>query len=1006
MAAVQVRFIGDKWKPTDRVAASLQKGTAFGDQLDTILAALKCDRPTFDAYNMHVVVEEEVDGKKSKKSGRVLAITESPNDLHGVYWVWLKKPAPGAAAAAATAAAGGAAAPPPPPPRPKSKVAAPKPAADPSSAAGDVPPPPPPPRPASSPAAADGARLSSPPQSGAVPPRPPPRPASSRAVSPSRTSDAPPPPPPPRPKSAAHPEGTGAPAASSAVPPPPPPRPQPGGGSAASSPAGADSALSGMQFTSAAKQLQEREQQKQQPHHNDNSEPAAGGITLQVPSVAAAGNASAAPSRSNSPVTSGHPSPASSAAVHGRPAAAALGQRPAAARPTASRQPSPTRTPVAAPSPVKSHPPVLATADADAPASSSRAVDDRLQAIQQSLLEDERRRVEELERKLVDSIGRESARARLEMEGTWEAQRVASMQQQASLAEERAELMATLAGREQKLFEAQARLISEYQSKAVATADANPAIEQLRQANAELKDTLERRRRELEAERSSTSADVAQVVKMQAQLMATLSDLQRVNQSHTTQHSSTSVGGNGGHGIDMPSFASVAATAPPGDGDAAAVAVASYDALTKFMARLGLSKFVPALMAHDVDMATLRRMSDADLLEVGVATVGARRKIRVELERLEANGGFADGDAASSFHHHNTRGAPRSRDDRIVAATGGPVTNLTAVQLRRHHRILRHFFSCVQEPVLAQRAETILRQFVNQLEALYAGLAHKYDIIVSNYRPSLAAFLRRERLDYLLPALDIICFAFDGQEAEFAEVVLLEQLGQSSQPLTWLVFNSATGEEAASAAGVVSPTRRPGRGRVSPGFASQRTSGQATPQHLETPRTRNLAVPQHHHHHRDQQHGSDDGDNDDDGGRANGVYYYNALVHLSQWEPPRAAAKYELAAVVDVTYASLPDEGSSRILEANPTVEQMVAVQSINHRYVAATTALLMRHDPTRLSQLDALRKQYCVSRDVEYARGGGEGGPLNAKKLYLDLRQWYSRLRQHSADHDNREDA
>ena len=172
--------------------------------------------------------------------------------------------------------------------------------------------------------------------------------------------------------------------------------------------------------------------------------------------------------------------------------------------------------------------------------------------------------------------------------------------------------------------------------------------------------------------------------------------------------------------------------------------------------------------------------------------------------------------------------------------------------------------------------------------------------------------------------------------------------------------------------------------------ASASVSGAVTPRANQSPTLRNLEAAT------DGGGGGNDHDNDDD--QYDDRYYYSALVHLSQWNTPRITRKSDLSRVVEATFTSVPSTGG-RLLEANPHVKDMLEVQTMNHRYIAAAVALLMRYDPRRLSQFDALRRQYSISRDVEYARGGGDDGhghrppPLNAKKLYSDLLSWYGRM-------------
>jgi hypothetical protein len=176
MAKVSVRFVGDAWKPTDRVAAQLDKAATFRDQIDAVLAALKIDASTLSEYTMHKVVEDA--GKK--KPGPVITMTDKVEVLDGSHWVWLKKATAAPPAAVGAKKTGSASSPPPPPPRPaaaKKVVPAIAPTAD-GDGGGESAAPPPPPPPKRQPASPLAQPATDP-----VPP-PPPRPVAAKTIAP------------------------------------------------------------------------------------------------------------------------------------------------------------------------------------------------------------------------------------------------------------------------------------------------------------------------------------------------------------------------------------------------------------------------------------------------------------------------------------------------------------------------------------------------------------------------------------------------------------------------------------------------------------------------------------------------------------------------------------------------------------------------------------------------------------------------------------------------------
>ena len=982
MAPLKIRLIGDKWAPNKGTAAEIADSeTSIADAIDTVLLpALEIDRGTFDQYALFTVVDKKPGVEVNK------ADTWSAAGLDKNPWLWLRKVAATATVAKSAAAAPPAppppkaksaapvasAAPPPPPPKPKSAAPAataaappppqPKaPAGSPSTAAAaSSPPPPPPPRPKAPPAA------------GAVPPPQPPPP---KAKAP--TAAAAPPPPPPRPKAPAAPAAasagehpshhgeveavTGGGALSTTAPegaPPPPapkaPPPQPKKAPSAA-PTGAPTAAS---------------KSPPPPVRTPPSSELSGGDD-------AVGRKSTPPTP---PTTVGKPSPQSAAkAPAPQPAA-----RPA---PTAAKTAPPAAAQAVAASDIVVAERPHATNDdhhgeshedddhhVHSPPSSrhrdglendrhhtspdhqhysgrSAAVDaSALAAMQQrAALDEERQRVLLLEKDLRVSMEREIQNLKHDVTSRLSDEKYKLLDERGRMEEQRSKLVTGLLEGQSKMMEELDTLIKAQAKQQAAQLTGGggsgshhlhaAAIEELRLQNAELREALALRQQQVANTRVATETELQQVVKMQSQLVASVAAMQTHMTSEMNAMIGSSAGGAGG------AVGRLVDTS--GDG----TNIIKGDALISFLHGLGLSKYGPTLLEHEVDLPTLFSMTEAEMQGVGIHAIGARKKILLEVGRMKRpaaaaapfddgsmsstsfQGGFAP--SSSSMNRSHLAIAPPAvvvgpygsgvyaSEDPILSAypspsgaTAAAAAGMDPQQLKQHSRILQGFFRRYS-PELMGRAGHIVHFFAAQLADVYAALCHRHEIRVSMYRSTMLHFFRQYDFAYLTPAVDIILHVHQGREAEFAERLVLERIGLNSQALTWFAI-------------VVPPSPQEGHPR-NEGEADG-TNGATSPPHE--------------------------------------CFYFCALVDLAQWEVPAIVAERGTLRVYPVTFSAAPAATALRgaapltssLLPRNPTPTEVEAIASWDRWYIAYAVCMLMIHDPSRLPQFEQLVAQYVVA--------------------------------------------
>ena len=210
--------------------------------------------------------------------------------------------------------------------------------------------------------------------------------------------------------------------------------------------------------------------------------------------------------------------------------------------------------------------------------------------------------------------------------------------------------------------------------------------------------------------------------------------------------------------------------------------VSDFDAnvsMPVLLTSLGLERYIDTLASKDITPSVLLGMSDEDLLECGVDTLGARRRILAEVQRRKnvtrpkGAGPFGGGGAVGG-----------------VIGGGGSFPAAKAHLAEIHSRILRGTFKRHGEGSLS-RIQEFLDAFGGRgMDDLYATLAYKYKIKITSYRSVMLNYLATRHPD-LQGAVDVICDVFEGREAEFGELVETLALRRQSPPKhLWVQFHN------------------------------------------------------------------------------------------------------------------------------------------------------------------------------------------------------------------------
>ena len=119
-----------------------------------------------------------------------------------------------------------------------------------------------------------------------------------------------------------------------------------------------------------------------------------------------------------------------------------------------------------------------------------KVLESRTKEVEASMQADERKRMEQIERNLVETLGSQLGALKSELSRGWEEQRAEAMRKYNELEAARAEMLRKVITREEEVHAAQSQVIKKLQQKASATLDGVPAIEDLRATNKALKDVI------------------------------------------------------------------------------------------------------------------------------------------------------------------------------------------------------------------------------------------------------------------------------------------------------------------------------------------------------------------------------------------------------------------------------------------------------------------------------------------------------------------------------------
>lgn len=87
-----------------------------------------------------------------------------------------------------------------------------------------------------------------------------------------------------------------------------------------------------------------------------------------------------------------------------------------------------------------------------------------------------------------------------------------------------------------------------------------------------------------------------------------------------------------------------------------------YSDLPSVLAALGLEKYTQLFKSHEVDLATLQTLTEADLREIGISAVGARRKMMLYISEMNSSNIF-QGSAAPGAERKNSSSTTSLNDN-------------------------------------------------------------------------------------------------------------------------------------------------------------------------------------------------------------------------------------------------------------------------------------------------------------------------------------------------------
>ncbi len=374
---------------------------------------------------------------------------------------------------------------------------------------------------------------------------------------------------------------------------------------------------------------------------------------------------------------------------------------------------------------------LLASGHVDPTASLAAGVSaERVAALQESmnrlLLQTDTAHTQALRQELLASIERETTLVKQALASQWETQRAALAGENAAFESRRAAQFKEMVDKEAQLHASQAELLKQYQQRISGSHSTARQLQELHEGNRRLKDELALL---LEANRARQGTDVATILALQERLV---------------------------------------------------------DATAK--------------LANLEAVASPFRLSS-----------------QPRIEHIDDNHQKSDHHRNHHHHHHHRhhrpidspvaqeppaavtppaaaetpRSASPSPEPAAPSPPPAPVPqNLDAVG-KIHVNLLEVLLREVQaagDPVRSNQATgyEVYAAFEDSLTDLYEALCFKHTIPISPYRETMKSFLVKEE-PRLVCATDVICYLYEGREAEFADFVLLESAGRRTATMkSWL----------------------------------------------------------------------------------------------------------------------------------------------------------------------------------------------------------------------------
>eukprot|EP01065_Artemidia_motanka_P001770 TRINITY_DN10829_c0_g4_i3.p1 TRINITY_DN10829_c0_g4~~TRINITY_DN10829_c0_g4_i3.p1 ORF type:complete len:768 (+),score=206.32 TRINITY_DN10829_c0_g4_i3:53-2356(+) len=231
---------------------------------------------------------------------------------------------------------------------------------------------------------------------------------------------------------------------------------------------------------------------------------------------------------------------------------------------------------------------------------------------------------------------------------------------------------------------------------------------------------------------------------------------------------------------------------------------ARFEPVAEVLEQAGLGRYCALLAAEDFDLRSFARVTDADLRDLGITALGARKRILSEVDWLRLQGVHADGrkpsrpaDAPRASCSVSPRDEQRARIDAMEAidkrtpllSPGSAGSRPVDPDIGFHRDTLLEFYKHF-DPVKVPQVDAILIEYSGKLYELYAAIAEIYGLPDNQYQLRVAEVLRAKSPGRDLTA-PLLCALCNGREAELLEHLMNDGATPPGNSSGWAVLSDA-----------------------------------------------------------------------------------------------------------------------------------------------------------------------------------------------------------------------